>query len=109
MDQFIKNTYEFLSPLHKLTATMAMTGHEFLTEDRMVEKTRFGADVEVIVNYGETPYTVSDTVLPQWGFLIRSPKMVAFCAQAHGGIDYVEPTLFVVKSQDKRPKEALKC
>jgi len=103
LDQFIKNTYEFLSPLHRLTATMPMTGHEFLTEDKKVEMTRFGTDVEVIVNYGATQYSVSDTVLPQWGFLIRSPQLVAFCARSHGGIDYPEPTLFVMQSQDKKP------
>lgn len=103
IDQFIKNTYEFLSPLHRLTATMPMTAHEFLTEDRKVELTRFGTDVEVIVNYGEKEHTVSDTILPQWGFLIRSPKLVAFCARAHRGIDYPEPTLFVIESQDDKP------
>ena len=103
IDQFIKNTYEFLSPLHKLTATMPMTDHEFLSEDRMVERTVFGTDVEVIVNYGEKDYSVSDTVLAQWGFLIKSPSLVAFCARAYKGVDYSEPTLFVIQSEDSKP------
>jgi hypothetical protein len=102
IDQFIKNTYEFLSPLHKLTATMAMTDHEFLTADRMVEKTLFGTDVEVVVNYGEQEFSLSDVVLPRWGFLIRSPKLVAFCARSYGGLEYDEPTLFVIESRDNR-------
>jgi hypothetical protein len=103
IDQFIKNTYEFLSPLHKLTATMPMTDHAFLTSNRKVEKTVFGDDVEVVVNYGERPVSISDVVLPQWGFLVKSPKLIAFCASSFEGMDYEEPTLFVVQSQDGRP------
>lgn len=103
IDQFIKNTYEFLSPLHRLTATMPMTGHEFLSADRNVEKTRFGTDVEIIVNYGEQEFTISDAVLPQWGFLIKSPTLTAFCARSYQGLDYPEPTLFVIQSLDGKP------
>jgi hypothetical protein len=100
IDQFIKNTYEFLSPLHRLTATKAMNHHEFLTDDRTVEKTVFDTDVEVIVNYGERDFSSGDVVLPQWGFLIRSPKLVAFCARSYDGLDYEEPTLFVIESRE---------
>ena len=103
LDQFIKNTYEFLSPLHKLTALMEMTNHEFLTPDRMVEKTTFGSDVEVVVNYGEKEFAHRDVVLPQWGFLITSPELVAFCARSFRGVEYPEPTLFVINSQDGKP------
>jgi hypothetical protein len=100
IDQFIKNTYEFLSPLHKLTATMPMTDHAFLAEDQMVERTVFGDDVEITVNYGEEDFEVSDVILPQWGFLIKSPSLVAFCAVAYQGIEYSEPTLFVLHARD---------
>jgi hypothetical protein len=103
IDQFIKNSYEFLSPLHKLTALMEMTNHEFLTADRKVEKTTFGASVEVVVNYGEKEFTHLDVVLPQWGFLITSPELVAFCASSYQGLEYPEPTLFVINSQDGKP------
>jgi hypothetical protein len=46
-DGFIKNTYEVLSPLHRLTALMPMTDHRFLTADRTAESTRFGKEVEI--------------------------------------------------------------
>ena len=103
IDQFIKNTYEFLSPLHRLTAMMPMTDHEFLAVDQSVERTRFGAEVEVVVNYGKQEFKFSEAALPQWGFLIKSPRLIAFCTRAYQGLDYPEPTLFVIQSQDDKP------
>ena len=50
-DGFIKNTYEVLSPLNRLTALMPMTDHRFLTANRKAECTRFGKDVDITVNY----------------------------------------------------------
>ena len=74
-DQFIKNTYEVLSPLNRLTGYLPMTGHSFLTADRMVEATRFGDDVRITVNYGKDSYKTPDAELPPHGFLIQSPKL----------------------------------
>ena len=52
VDQFIKNTYAVLSPLHRMTATLPMEDHQFLQPDGSVQMTRFGADVNIWVNYG---------------------------------------------------------
>ena len=46
-DGFIKNTYEVLSPLNRLTALMPMTDHRFLSANRKAESTRFGKDVDI--------------------------------------------------------------
>jgi hypothetical protein len=46
IDQFIKNTYEVLSPLNRTTALQPMTDHRFLTRNRKVETTRFGEDIK---------------------------------------------------------------
>jgi hypothetical protein len=105
IDQFIKNTYEVLSPLHRLTALMEMTGHEFLTPDRTVEKTLFGADVEIVVNYGPADFETGDAVLPQYGFLVKSPSLVAYCVRRYGGVAYSEPTMMVLRSLDGAPLE----
>jgi uncharacterized protein DUF5696 len=103
IDQFIKNTYEVLSPLHRVTALMQMTDHRFLTVDRKVEFTRFGKDVEIIVNYGEADYNARNAVLPQYGFLVESPNLVAYYARNHGGEKFAEPSLAVFRSLDGKP------
>ena len=102
-DQFIKNTYEVLSPLCRITALLPMTDHRFLTPDRKVESTRFGGDVHITVNYGAADYAVQQVVLPQWGFLIESPGLVAFYARSYGGVEYRDPALFVIRSLDGKP------
>jgi hypothetical protein len=103
IDQFIKNTYEVLSPLNRATQMLPMTSHHYLTADRKVETTRFGSDVQVTVNYGDADYTASNAVLPKYGFLIESPKLVAFHAKSYRGVTYSEPSFFVVHTLDGKP------
>ena len=103
IDQFIKNTYEVLSPLHRVTALMPMTDHRFLTADRSVEQTRFGDSVEITVNYGAQDYETARATLPRWGFLVESPTLIAFHARRYGRLRYREPSLFVVRSEDGKP------
>jgi len=102
-DQFIKNTYEVLSPLGRSTALVPMTDHRFLTPGREVEGARFGNDTNITVNFGENDYSTPHAVLPQWGFLVESPTLVAFYARSYGGVKYSEPALFVVRSMDGAP------
>jgi len=102
-DQFIKNTYEVLSPLGRDTALLPMTDHRFVTADRMVESTRFGADTDITVNFGVSDYSTAHAVLPQWGFAIESPTLVAFYARSYGGLKYAEPALFVIHGMDGKP------
>ena len=99
-DQFIKNTYEILSPLGRVTATMEMTDHQFLNDERTVEWTRFGQDVEIVVNFGEQEFDWRGTLMPKDGFVISSPSLVAFCARRHADVEYSEPTLFVIWARD---------
>ncbi len=106
-DRMIKNTYEVLSWVNRLTAETPMTDHLFLTDDRSVEWSQFG-DLQIWVNYGTDEYTVpyvlphfdSQTVLPQYGFLVVSPTFIAFHAASFGGLDYENPVLFTVRSLD---------
>ena len=110
MDRFIKNTYEILSPLNELTARSQMTRHEFLTDDRQVERTVFGEGAnatQVIVNHGTEDYVCQSflggkVVLPRYGFLVESPTFVAFHAKSWGGIDYDSPPIFTLRSLDNR-------
>lgn len=104
-DRFIKNTWEVLSWLDRRTADTPMSDHEFLTENRNVERTLFG-DVVITVNHGVEPYRVGETVLPRYGFLVESPTYVAFHATRRDGIDYPLGALFTLRSLDGRPLEA---
>jgi hypothetical protein len=101
-DCLIKNTYEILSPLNRLTAHTPMTGHAFLTGDRQVERTEFGG-VRITVNYGEMPFRAENAVLPRYGFLIESPTLVAFHATEYAGRAFSQPTMLVARSIDGKP------
>ncbi|MGC9320135.1 MAG: hypothetical protein ACP5KN_19035, partial [Armatimonadota bacterium] len=100
-DVVIKNTWEVLSPLNVITAEEPLASHEFLTDDRLVQRTRFG-DVTITVAY-ERPAEVDGTTLPAHGFVVESPTFVAFCATSYAGLDYDTPALFTARSLDGRP------
>jgi hypothetical protein len=110
-DRFIKNTYEVLEPLNELTARSEMTRHDFLSADRKVERTVFGQGrdaMHVTVNAGGADYVCESelggkVVLPPYGFLAESPEFVAFHARNWNGINYETPTMFTLRSLDKRP------
>jgi hypothetical protein len=80
-----------------------MTDHQFLTADRKVERTRFGGDVEITVNYGSTDFVTPEAVLPRYGFLVKSPTLVAFYARRYGRVVYTDLPLIVLRSRDGQP------
>lgn len=99
-DRVIKNTWEVLSPLNRIAAANGLTSHEFVTPDRMVQRTRFGATT-VTVAY--KPATVGQDALPAYGFVVEGPTYVAFCARTYNGLAYETPTLFTARSLDGKP------
>jgi len=99
-DRVIKNVWEVLSPLNRITAELPLDDHKFLTPDRLVQQTRFG-DVTITVAFGQ-PATVGDHQLPANGFVVESPRFVAFCATRYNGVQYSSPTLFTAESRDGR-------
>ena len=101
-DRSIKNTYEVLSHLNRLTAETPMTDHAFVTSDHRVERSAFG-NVEIVVNYGPEPYEHKGTILPAYGLLVESPTFVAFHASRYRGIDYAPSALFTMRSLDGKP------
>ncbi len=101
-DRVIKNTYEVLSYLNRVTAETPMTDHAFVTPDGRVQRSAFG-DVKILVNYGPEPYERGDLALPAYGFLVESPTFVAFHASRFRGIEYAPSALFTIRSLDGRP------
>jgi hypothetical protein len=56
--------YAFFSPLHRELALQPMTGFEWLTDDRLVQRTTFGDGTTITVNFGDQPTSVAGVDLP---------------------------------------------
>jgi hypothetical protein len=53
----IAKLQHFFEPLHKAAATQPMTGFQWLTPDRLVQRTTFGGNaLTVTANFGKKPY-----------------------------------------------------
>ncbi len=100
-DRVIKNSWEVLSPLNSLTAETPLSSHEFVTPDRLLQRTRFG-DVTITVAY-ERPAEIGDDRVPAYGFIVDSPTYLAVCATRYRGLEYQTPTLFTARSLDGKP------
>jgi hypothetical protein len=44
------------SPLHERTGVLPMTSFEWLTPGRLVQRTRFGDEIEITANFGDAPW-----------------------------------------------------
>ncbi len=56
-----------------------MLNHEFVTENRDVQRTTFSDGTVVIVNFGDQPYELQvgekSYLLPQNGFYVKGPRI----------------------------------
>jgi len=72
-------TYCNTCKLHEVIAAAEMLSHEFVSSDRAVQRTRFSDGTDVIVNFGEKPYSAEldgkKYLLPQNGFAVKGPKI----------------------------------
>lgn len=77
-DTFLE-TYRNVCKLHEVIAKQEMMSHEFLTEDRSVHRTEFADGTQVIVNFGEQPYSATvagkEYLLPENGFAVKGPNI----------------------------------
>lgn len=67
----MKRYYEFFSPLHRETATLPLTSFDWLTPDRMVQRTLFGDRLEVIANFRASEFRHQDRLLPASSVAVR--------------------------------------
>lgn len=78
-------SYRNTCKLHEKIAFEEMLSHEFVTEDRAVQKTVFGDGTEVWVNFGQKPWTLQTGEesynLPQFGFYAKGPQIELYRAQ----------------------------
>ncbi len=101
-DRMIKNTYEVLSYLNRITFDSPMTDHARLTPDGSLQMSRFG-DVRVVVNYGPQERELDGALLPAYGFVIEGPTFIAFHALRYAGVEYPGGALFTARSLDGAP------
>jgi hypothetical protein len=70
LDEFTKHGermkahYAFFSPLHRELALLPLTGFEWLTDDRMVQRTVFGDKVEITANFTDAPFEDGGIAVP---------------------------------------------
>lgn len=63
--------YAVFSPLHREIMTSSMTDFQWLTPDRLVQKTTFGDKATVTVNFGDTAFSHEGQTLPPRSAAIR--------------------------------------
>lgn len=60
---WITRHYTFFSPLHRQIGGQAMTDFEWLSEDKLVQRTEFGDAVEIFANFGTDAFEYKDVVI----------------------------------------------
>ncbi|MYB94096.1 hypothetical protein F4054_07960 [Candidatus Poribacteria bacterium] len=61
---WIKKHYAFFSPLHRQIGGQAMTDFQWLSEDKLVQRTEFGDTVEIFANFGTGVFGYEDLIIP---------------------------------------------
>ena len=74
--RFLQTT-EATLPVHRQVFGVPMTQHEWITGDRLVQRTAFGNGIETWVNFGEAPFAVETPrgreVIDRNGFIAFGP------------------------------------
>ena len=66
----MKVQYDIFSPLHKRLGFAQMTEFDWLSEDRLVQKTVFGEQAELVANFPGVAYEYSSHSLPPDSLLV---------------------------------------
>lgn len=77
----MKAHYDFFSPLHRDTALLPLTEFEWLTPDRLVQRTLFGDKIEMFANFRDADYLFEKTTIPARSILAQqrdSGKILIF-------------------------------
>ncbi|MFJ9498222.1 glycoside hydrolase [Brevibacillus centrosporus] len=65
------------SPLHQKAVQRAMTDFAILTEDRLVQRTSFGADLQVIANFSASDFSYENQIVKAHSALVINGKETA--------------------------------
>jgi hypothetical protein len=61
---WMKAHYAFFSPLHREAGLLPLTAFDWLTKDRMVQRTVFGGKIELVANFRSMPFAIRGSTLP---------------------------------------------
>jgi hypothetical protein len=67
----MKAHYNFFSPLHRELGLLPMTDFAWLTPDRMVQRTIFGNQVEMVANFGMKDFDYQGKLIPMRSILAK--------------------------------------
>jgi hypothetical protein len=62
--QLITAHYAFFSPLHRSAGLLPMSDFQWLSEDRLVQRTVFGGELDLIANFRAEPFAVDGVLVP---------------------------------------------
>ena len=68
---WIKKYYAFFSPLHRQIGGQAMTDFEWLSEDKLVQRTEFGDTVELFANFRVDAFEHGGVAIPGRSMIAR--------------------------------------
>jgi hypothetical protein len=77
----VKKHYEFFSPLHRQVGFSQMTDFQWLDPDRLLQRTRFRGDVEIVANFSTGVREYGQTKIPPKSVsarLLRTGQMNIF-------------------------------
>jgi len=77
----IKTHYDFFSPLHRETALLPLADFQWLTGDRLVQRTVFGDRIEMVANFGAADFVYQTNTIPRQSILAKhldSGKILVF-------------------------------
>ncbi len=81
---WIKKHYAFFSALHRQIGGQAMTDFEWLSEDKLVQRTEFGGTIEILANFGTDAFEYEDLVIPRRSVMAKwmnTNKIEAFSVE----------------------------
>ncbi|MGY0041271.1 glycoside hydrolase [Pedobacter sp. NJ-S-72] len=68
----ISKHMKVFSRTHELAVKEEMTGFEWLTKDKLVQRTAFGKVLEIIANFSNTPFIYQSNTIPAHELLIHN-------------------------------------
>ena len=74
--QRLKKLYSFFSPIHKRIGDLPLTSFEWLTRDRLVQRTRFGEELSLTANFGTAAYGELQPLCIQADWLKENKKEI---------------------------------
>lgn len=85
-----KQTYDLLGKHHQRTAHLAMTDHQILSKDFMVQSSELSDGTKVWVNFGITSHPTEEFTLQPKGFRILKPDGEILAGKVNREIEYFD-------------------